>query len=201
MPNWCSTSYMIEGPHETLKKINDAILHHEVEEGSSPEWEGNILKALDIKWKRYDPDFPHQRHSYMRGFINEPPSLGENTLEFDAEEAWGVTDFGEVLEENFPDIKVYFIAEEPGMEIYITNDAEGKFFLTRYYVDTCIKNDYQSEYFETKEEAYKWLSDITQGKITNEEQVDDFNSDVENIDDFIYVHEFKIVNDQKEITQ
>ena len=196
MPNWCTTSYMIEGPHETLKKINDAILHHEVQENSSSDWEGNVLLALGITWKQNTPD---GKGYYMRGFIQDSPSLGENTLEFYADEAWGVTDFNEVLEKNFPDIKVYFIAEEPGMEVYITNDAEGKFFPTRYYVDTCIKDDYQSEYFETEEEAYKWLSDITQGKITNEEQVNAFNSDVEDTDDFIYVYEFKIVNAQKEL--
>ena len=194
MPNWCSTSYMIEGPHETLKKINDAILYHEVQENSSPDWEGNVLLALGITWKQSTPD---GKNYYMRGFIQDSPSLGENTLEFYAEEAWGVTDFNLVLEKNFPDIKVYFNGEEPNMEVYLTNDKEGKYFPNRYFVDTCINGAYNLEYFETKEKAYKWLSEISNNKVTNEEQVEAFNKEPLDEDDFICIHEFSIVDNNK----
>ena len=37
-----------------------------------------------------------------------------DTLSFYAEEAWGLTDFNEVLAEHFPDIKIYWVVEESG---------------------------------------------------------------------------------------
>lgn len=56
MPNWCLTDYMIEGSEESLKKINDALLNHDVAEDSSENWEGNVLIALgytEEEWGKY----------------------------------------------------------------------------------------------------------------------------------------------------
>lgn len=197
MPNWCTTDYVIEGPHEILEKIHEAILYPEVEEEASVEWEGNVLNTLGISWDRLDPNNEDKPYDYMRGFIGGITKFNRNTLKFYAEEAWGVTDFNLVLEKNFPDIKVYFNGEEPDMEVYLTNDKEDKYFPDRYFVDTCINEVYNSEYFKTKDKAYKWLSKISNNKVTNEEQVEAFNKDPLNEDDFIYVHEFAIVDNNK----
>ena len=196
MANWAFTSYAIEGPKETLQKIEQAILHHDVEEGSSENWEGNILHALDIKWLDRSQD--RENGKYMRGFISDSePWYYNNTLRFDAKEAWGITDFDEVLMETFPDIKVYWVVEEPGMEIYQTNDKEGKYFKDRFYVDTCIEGNYQSEYFIYKSSVFKWLHDITNGRVKSEQDVEKFNSEYEVSDsmdeNFIYIHEFEII--------
>lgn len=49
MANWADTNYVIEGPEEVLKKLYKALEHHETAEGSSSDWEGNVLKALGIE--------------------------------------------------------------------------------------------------------------------------------------------------------
>ena len=139
MANWASTDYVIEGPKETLKKIYDAIQHPDTSEGDNG-WEGGVLKALGITWKERQSDGSGY---YMRGFIQDPESVEFNpetdkVLTFYAEEAWGATDFNEVLEKEFPDIKVYYNVIEEGEEIYATNDKEGKYFTDRFIVDTCI---------------------------------------------------------------
>jgi hypothetical protein len=194
MANWASTAYAIEGPHETLEKIEKAILEHPVEEGSSEDWEGNILKALGIEWEAHTPD---GKGYYMRGFIQDVPWWDGDTLRFYAEEAWGATDFNEVLEKNIPDIKVFYTVEEPGCEVYATNDKEGKYFPDRYWVDTCIDNNYQSEYFQFESSVYKWLHDITDGKVSSAEDAEKFNSDHEDAGDddenFINIHVFKVI--------
>lgn len=194
MPNWAYTSYAVEGPKETLQKIEQAILHHPVVENSSGDWEGNVLEALDIKWVSRDQD--RENGLYMRGFIHEKPWwIDDNVLRFCANEAWNVTDFDKALLSAFPDIKVYWATEEEGMGIYATNDKEGKYFSDRFYVDTCINGDYQSEYFNTKETAFAWISKLTEGKVKTEEEVEAFNDDVDrDPDDFIYVHEYRIIN-------
>lgn len=195
MANWASTSYAIEGPKEVLEKIEQAIFHHDVEVGSSKDWEGNVLSALGITWIRRTQS---GQGKYMRGFINGEPwyDFGTGALRFDAEEAWGVTDFNEVLEENLP-VKVYYVVEEPDCEVYATNDQEGKYFPDRFYVDTCIDSNYQQEYFKTKEAVYKWLSEITEGRVKCEKDVDEFNDGYKDSDaadeNYIYVHEFNVI--------
>lgn len=195
MPNWAYTSYAVEGPKETLQKIEQAILHHPVREGSSEDWEGNVLDALDIKWISRDQD--RKNGLYMRGFIQEEPWWAENdtVLMFCAEEAWGVTDFDEALMSAIPDIKVYWATEEEGMGIYATNDKEGKYFPDRFFVDTCINGNYQSEHFKTGKDVYAWISKLTEGKVKTEEDVEAFNDDVDrDPDDFIFVHEYRIID-------
>jgi hypothetical protein len=80
--------------------------------------------------------------------------------------------------------------------VFCTNDREGKYFPERYWVDTAIDGIYNSEYFETEEQVYKWLDKLTYGKVKCEEDVEKFNADYEDsgTDDknFIYIHEFKI---------
>lgn len=194
MANWAYTSYVISGPKEVLEKIEKAIISHPVSEGADEHWEGDILNALEAKWVSRDQD--REKGLYMRGFINEKPWWSGDDLRFWAEEAWDITDFDIVLRNNFPEIKVYWAVEEEGMGIYKTNDREGKFFEDRFYVDTCINNDYQSEYFKTAEEAYHWLSEITDGKIKTKKDVEDFNDSISerNPDEFIYVHEYLIID-------
>lgn len=194
MANWAYTDYVIEGPKETLEKMHEAILHHEVEESSSDDWEGNVLNTLGIKWEKRQPDGSGY---YMRGFIQEDTvELDDNTLRFSAEEAWGATDFNEVLEKSISGIKVYYFVEELGCEIFATNDKEHKYFLEKYYVDTCINEEYDSEYFETEDEMYEWLSNSTDGKINSPKKVEEFNdkADEEGSEDFIHIFKIKTVD-------
>ena len=101
------------------------------------------------------------------------------------------------LEQKFPDIKVYWIVEESGCVVYATNDKEAKYFKDRFWVDTCINNNYQSDYFQFESSVYKWLHDITDGKVSSAEDVEKFNSDHEDAGDddknFINIHPFKVV--------
>lgn len=194
MPNWAFTDYVIEGPHETIAKIYEAILHHEVEPGSDESWEGNVLNALGIEWEGRKPD---GSGLYMRGFIQEEPSIHENTLEFYAQEAWGATNFNEALEGAFPDIKVFYKVEEEGEEILATNDKEGKYFSERFYVDAAIDNQYDSEYFSTEEAMYQWISSKV-SSLTTKEAVEKWNEVHEALCDedenFIHIYTFAVID-------
>ena len=191
MANWAYTSYAVEGPGETLERIEQAILHPDIEEDSAESWEGNVLRALGIEWKQDRSDGGY----YMRGFIQDKPWFNGDTLMFYAEEAWGVTDLNEVLEKNLPGVKVYYQVEEEGEEIYATNDKEGKYFPERYYVDICAGDCYDSDYFTTEENVWDYLSRVSDGKITTQEDVDAFNQKAEEecSDEYIKIHKFTIV--------
>lgn len=193
MANWAITDYVIEGPKDILQKIEKAIIYPTSKEGSKG-WEGNVLATLGINWTS---NLKEKKSLYMKGFIKDKPALedkdGFSLLKFWAEEAWGATDFDEALKIGFPNIKVYYCTEESEDEVYATNDKEGKYFPMRFYVDTCIDNNYNSDYFIKEEKVYSWLSKITEDKIKSSEDVEKFNEDNENTDDFINIYEFKII--------
>lgn len=192
MANWATTSYVIEGDSKTVKRICDAILFPTANEGSKG-WEGDVLTTLGIdnKAKRSDGT-PY----YLRGFISDEPRLEEkpdySVLYFTAEEAWGVTDFDEILLENLEDINIYWQTEEPGMEVYETNDFEGKYFKDLYFADVCLEDHYEEDYFQDEESLYKWLAEVTEGKIKTKKDLEAFNVNNES-DDFIIVQKFKKV--------
>ena len=186
MANMASVSYAIEGSQKSLEEIFGAIClaidvdHHHWEEyqtcinlGFTPE---------EIEDKR------------LGGEISDTPSLGQGVMRFSTEERWGLQDFEELLRQKFTDIKVYWIVEECGCEVYYTNDREGKYFSDRYWVDTAQDDIYQSEYFKTEEDMYEWLNE--KYGVKSEEEVEAWNADYEDSgtddENFIYIHKFEV---------
>lgn len=188
MANIASVAYAIEGPKEILQKINEAIVVAVNNDDNRYE----LYKAAEYL------KLPITDSTRLGGEIEEEPTWDENTgaLRFWSEERWGLQDFNELLEAQFPDIKVYWIVEESGCEVYCTNDKEGKYFPERYWVDTAIDDIYNSEYFKTEEDVYKWLDKLTHGRVKSKEDVKEFNSDYEDSgaedENFIYIHEFEV---------
>jgi len=187
MANMASVAYAIEGPQKNLEEILRAI----------------CLAMTDKKiWTEYKAcehlGFTEQELDDKRlgGEISDGPELVDGVLKFWAEERWGLQDFEQLLRQKFPDIKVYWTVEECGCEVYCTNDKEGKYFPERYWVDTCIDAIYNSEYFRTEGDAYKWLDKITYGRVKCKKDVEEFNADYEKAceddENFIYVHKFEV---------
>lgn len=196
MANWASTDYVIEGSKEGIQRIYDAIKNHPVQEDSAENWEGNVLHALNLNFEKMKIN---DSTPYMRGFIQEDTvELIDNILTFGAEEAWGATDFADVLNIRLRDIKVFFCVVEPGCEVYATNDREGKYFRNKWYADVCINGEYDTDYFTTTESMLEWLEKKTYGKIKTIDDIDKFNEEYEEEgkedENFICIHEFSIVD-------
>lgn len=187
-----SVAYAIEGPKETLKRIQAVI-----------------IKAINDKDNRYEEykaceylgfDIIELEKSRLGGEISDEPTWDKKTgaLRFWTEERWGLQDFNDLLESHFLGIKVYWVVEESGCEVYATNDKEGKYFKERFYVDCCIDGMYYSEYFTYKSDAFKWLFDKTNGRVNTDEKVEEFNADYEDSgaadENFIYIHEFDVID-------
>lgn len=81
------------------------------------------------------------------------------------------------------------------MCIYVTNDASGNFYSERYKVDMCLPSgrDYL-EYFDEKQEALHYISEIV-GKTITEEDVERLNDQwqEESGDGYCYLYEFDVV--------
>ena len=196
MANWASVNYTIEGPISDLNLLMNAIQNTPIRDYGTRE-EADILSILNIKLD----NIKHSdgRGLYLRGSITSAEWGHDNTtIIINAEEAWGVVDFKDVLKVIFPNIKIYYSVEEPNDEVYATNDVQGKYYPDRFYVDACIEGDFDYNYFSTSTAMYQWLSEITGTRVYNEETLNAFNSEYEDegLDDenYIHVHEFKVIS-------
>ena len=189
MANMASVAYVIEGSRESLEAIQAAII---------------IASKDKDHWSEYTAcvklGFPEEELEEKRlgGDADGDAEIdGKGVLHFWAEERWGLQDFHILLKQKFPDIKVYWVVDEPGEEIYATNDKKGKYFPERFYVDACIDGEYKTEYFEKEESMYKYVADITKNRVKTPEEVEAFNADYEDSEgvdeNFIYIHKFEVM--------
>lgn len=188
MANWASTSYRIEGNNEDLLELYNLCKAFDsgerpvMEENASKEWEGNIVLALGIDRHKYD----------VRGFI-QSCELSDGLLSIEANEAWRATDFRHILESHYDSMKVYYIVEEEGCEVYATNDTEGKYFAYRFIVDSCVDGEDAYEEFKTEDEALAYAANRLKRDSASIADINQWNEEHEYDDDYICIHEFQLV--------
>ena len=165
MPNWCFTSYVVTGDEKEVCDLYEKMRSLEereeslVENGFGKTWLGNLVTLLGGDWNTI----------YCRGDWSDLTKDDDNgALRFDTETAWCDADETiAFLQEKYPNLEFYFIAEEPGMGYYATNDTAGEYFPQRY---TVLPYDSGEEYqYEEGEEQefFKEIENITGYKVTN----------------------------------
>ena len=112
MANICITNYVIEGKKEEL----DA-LYQKLKELQGQKL-GQLVKALGKNPEEME----------CRGEWTELVSEGD-ILRMTFETAWTPCyEVTQLMKEKFPSLRIFYKAEEPGCEVYLKNDAEGKYF-------------------------------------------------------------------------
>ena len=112
MANICITNYVIEGKKEEL----DA-LYQKMKELQGQNL-GQLVKALGKNPEEME----------CRGELTELVREGD-TLRMTFETAWTPCyEVTNLLKTACPSIRIFYKAEEPGNEVYLKNDAEGKYF-------------------------------------------------------------------------
>lgn len=112
MPNICTTNYVIEGKKEEL----DALYQKMKElRGQSL---GQLVEALGK-----DPN-----EVMCRGGWTELEREGD-ILRMTFETAWTPCyEVTQLMKAVYPSLRIYYKAEEPGCEVYLKNDGDGKYF-------------------------------------------------------------------------
>lgn len=149
-------------------------------------WLGCLVTKLGGDWQII----------YCRGSWSDLDWNGA-ILRFNTETAWGPMD--EVLKfikSIYPSLEIYYMAEEDGNGVFITNDTEGRYFRDRYR----IEYDLDYEYFSTIEGVYDYISGIIgkeiQSKTAMEAAINDWNDNTEDDDRKIYFVEYEVVADE-----
>jgi hypothetical protein len=112
MANICTTNYVIEGKKEEL----DA-LYQKMKELQGQDL-GQLVEALGK-----NPD-----EIMCRGDWSDLERQGD-TLRMIFETAWTPCyEVTQLMKAVYPSLRIFYKAEEPGCEVYLKNDAEGKYF-------------------------------------------------------------------------
>jgi len=192
MPNWCDTTYKCVGESHEVQSLFDILqklrdnAESRVPNGFGHLWLGNVIDALGGDWEKFR----------CRGEITDF-YMDDEVLVINQETAWceqeGVRYF---LQAKFPSIKIYYIEEEPGCEVYCTNDDTGLYFSDRYILDG---DDGGYEYYRTLEEVCTNVTNLTGQEVHTLEEItkalDAYNEHHEDDDKYCYFHEFKYVSE------
>ena len=162
MPNWCSTTIAIYGDQDDLFEIWNCLNKLELEEkprvknGFGKLWEGCVLDYFGIDWHEIN----------CRGSIEQygiEEKNGRKWLQIWQEDAWyaNIDYWLTIFDKAKLKLKLKYMAEEPGMDIYETNDKNREFFTDKYTICYCAEadipelgikcGDEYEEYFSCKE--------------------------------------------------
>lgn len=140
MPNWCDTTYKcvgekedIQSLHKTLEQLQ-AMKKPFIKNGFGNMWLGCVVNILGGKWEDVR----------CRGEIIDF-SMDGDILVISQSTAWcEQEEFRYFLERHYSGMKIYYQEEEPGCEVYYTNDETGEYFPDRYVLDSSEGCEYFS---------------------------------------------------------
>ena len=194
MPNWCSVTYAcITKDEKEAKKLYNAI--YSMDKSRNPLAESDFGKLwLGCFVKQLGGDECKIR---CRGEITDysiETINDEHIVKIHQETAWvEQEEVRFLIRRTFPSLEVLFIEEEPGGEVFCTNDSVGRFFPERYLLD----GNEVFEYFETIDQVVAWLKKNKDIDITDTDKIDkildSYNEEHEDDDEYLYFHEFKVI--------
>lgn len=192
MPNWCSTSYVIDGKRKEVQSLFSKM--NNLENRKKPlvgntfgnTWLGCLVTKLGGDWQKV----------YCRGSWSDLDWNGA-ILRFNTETAWGpMTEVFKFIKSIYPSLEIYWQAEEDGNGVYCSNDVEGRYFRDRYRIEF----DCDYEYFTTIEGVCGYVSGIIgkelNSKAAMEAAINDWNDNTEDDDRMIYFIEYEVVADE-----
>ncbi|MCF0185151.1 MAG: hypothetical protein HUJ98_01520 [Bacteroidaceae bacterium] len=188
MPNWCFSSYVIKGEpkeisslYNTMNELDDERKGSLVKNDFGETWLGNLVVALGEDWQKV----------YCRGSWSNLTLMSDTELSYDTETAWDrCKEVDDLLKKKFPSIQIFYIVEEPGMEIYYTNDTDCAYFTAVHVVESEDGIDEFVEYEDAKDR----IEEIIGRELSADDDLDDALQDwAEANDTYASYHKFDII--------
>ena len=189
MANYFETNYVVEGNKQDIDSFYEMMLklknaERQLEPGHfGPTWLGFILEELGENPEEYN----------CKGQWYDLSRDGD-VVRFKAENAWEPChDIRYLIEDKYPSLKFYYIGENTGDEMFEKSDPEGKYFPENYFLSLFSPDGEIDEFkrFVTKEDAYKFISEMTGNSITNDDEFEAFQSEWSDQDGACYLFEYE----------
>ncbi len=139
MANWCDTNYVVVGEekevlefHKTIKGIINGPERQRSDFGS--EWLGNVLDYFGYDWK----EIPCRGYiSHLDESVDKGAEDGQYSFYLSTETAWVPMNemFDTIFNEKYQTLSYYYMAEEPGCELFETNDKKGLYFKDLFFLN------------------------------------------------------------------
>ena len=192
MPNWCSTSYVIDGKRKEVQSLFSKMNNLEnrrkplVSNTFGKRWLGCLVTKLGGDWQKV----------YCRGSWSDLDWNGA-ILRFNTETAWGPMDeVFRFIKKQYPSLEIYWQAEEDGNGVYCSNDVEGRYFKDRYR----IEHDCCYEYFSTLDGLSEYVSGIIGKEVKTMDDInaaiETWNNATDDYDAMIYLNEYTVEADE-----
>lgn len=197
MPNWNTTDYTLYGNKDNIKRLYT-----------------DLKNTVDIDRTKESKPFTFLGNSYWLGYVKkqllpeveeELPARGEisyieedikdygndmASLKLTTETAWvACSELMDKIAGKY-DLQLFYYSEEPGCEIFETNDLEGQFYSFRYMVDSEKEG---IEYYDTFEQVAEAIAKMTGIRLNNISEADDKLSAFNNDDTFLIINEISVV--------
>ena len=193
MPNWCNTHYTLRGPKSDLEAIEKELNEMENNDPRTPNgfgrlWLGELVDRLG----------GNSKECYCRGEVCYWEYNEHGDLTIMQETAWCEAEgVRHTIEQKFPDVRVFYLAEEWGNEVYETNDVDGECYTgVDYNVEICNGNESHLEYYGSPEKVAEAIRECGyEGGADYDEIskfVDEYNDREENIDKEAYINIVKL---------
>lgn len=189
MANYFETNYVVEGNKQDIDSFYEMMLklknaERQLEPGHfGPTWLGFILEELGENPEEYN----------CKGQWYDLSRDGD-VVRFKAENAWEPChDIRYLIEDKYPSLKFYYIGENTGDEMFQKSDSEGKYFPENYFLNLFSPDGEIDEFkrFVTKEDAYKYISELTGRSITNDDEFEALQSEWSDQDGACYLFEYE----------
>lgn len=218
MPNWCSVTYKVTGKdinkiyklYNTLKKNKDLRLNNDVDI-----WWGDIVYQLggnigfkqnenkffsDIEKEMYDriknehPEILNKKPLYCRGWIIDM-EIDKDVLSVYYNSAWQeLSEVRHFLERSLDIDEIVFYAEEPGMEIYTTNDTDETYFGFKFVCDHVDDGAIVCDYYYSEQDVLTDANTYYKHNFKSIEELEKFINDLDFDDKNFYVHKVIEIN-------
>ena len=191
MPNWCLTNYVFEGEKEEIQDLYNKLIS--LEEMKEPlaksdfgkRWLGCVVTLFG----------GNRKEIKCRGYFAELEKTSDITISFYTETAWvDMPEVWELVLSHYENIKCYFYAEEPGNAYYATNDAERKYFSTRFIVE---QSEEDTEYYDDEPDLFSNIASRTGENVMNREEMNKVleRYNEAHSDNEIFVNEYSVIMD------
>ena len=155
MANCCLNTIRIEGPEADLLLLKQRI-NAVRKEKNKKGWDlYRLLLRLGVQ------EETAAAADCRDDFTGGDATIEDGVLHLDTESAWSFADEGwELLRTMFPEIDVYYLAEEPANGVFVTNDIARKYFKSIYYLDFSEDGEEsQTEYFDDEKSLVDYVRD------------------------------------------
>lgn len=142
MPNYCNTNITFAANNkQQITSFYERCLaiyngKATAENGFGKGWLGDFVNSfLAPETTSESTLIRHRGYVYHIGELEEDDD--SINFEIQTETAWiaMIKMWRTILEQLYPDIEIYYVAEECGMDYYVNSDKENRFYLDKYKLD------------------------------------------------------------------